>query len=122
MIMGKNYEANKYIRQQLSGYSESLIEAFQRLFNIEDQNQECQGCVIDSIVLALIFKYFNYVAEIHLGEVCADGKQDAYHCWLTLDNRIVDIGIYGNSNYNPYYHGKKLNHPAFCAARRPLMR
>ena len=54
--MGKNYDALHYIRDQLSGYDVKLISAAQRLFNIEDQCKEAQGCVIDSVVLFLLFK------------------------------------------------------------------
>lgn len=109
--MAKNYEALKHIREQLSSYDENISQAIQRLFNIEDQCKECQGCVIDTVVTALIFNKYGIKNEIHLGEICADGEQDAYHCWLTVDNKIVDIGIYGNANYNPYYHGQEIKYP-----------
>lgn len=109
--MGKNYTALHYIQNQLSGYDKDLITAIQRLFNIEDQRHENQGCIIDSVVLALLLKKYGYMVDFHLGEVCTDGKQDAYHCWLTLNGQTIDIGIYGNSNYNPYFKGEKLAHP-----------
>lgn len=109
--MGKNYDALHYIRDQLNGYDEKLVSAAQKLFNIEDQCKEAQGCVIDSVVLFLLFKKFGIDANLHLGEMCADGEQDAYHCWLTINDKIVDYGIYGNSNYNPYYRGEKLRKP-----------
>lgn len=109
--MSKNYNAIHHIQKQLDGYDKKLVNAVCRLFNIEDQIKECQGCVIDSVVLALLFKRFNIDTELHIGEVCADGEQDAYHCWLTLDNKIIDFGIYGNANYNPFYHGVKIDYP-----------
>ena len=109
--MSKNYNAIHHIQKQLEGYDKKLVNAVCRLFNIEDQIKECQGCVIDSVVLALLFKRFNIDTELHIGEVCADGEQDAYHCWLTLDNKIIDFGIYGNANYNPFYHGVKIDYP-----------
>jgi len=109
--MGKNYEVLKHIKMQLSDYDDAISNAIQRLFNVEDQRKECMGCVIDSVVAALIFKKYGVEAQIHLGEVCADGKQDAYHCWLTIDNKILDIGIYGNSQYNSYFKGEKLKQP-----------
>ncbi len=109
--MAKNYEALRHIREQLSDYDNNISFAIQRLFNIEDQCGESQGCVIDSIVTALIFKKFGIDVVLHLGEMCADGEQDAYHCWLTVDNKIIDIGIYGNANYNPLYHGEDIKFP-----------
>lgn len=109
--MSKNYVALQHIKEQLSNYEDDLSNAIQRLFEIEDKNREAQGCVIDSVVAALIFKNFNIETVLHLGEVCADGEQDALHCWLTVDGKILDIGIYGNSNYNPYYHGEQLKYP-----------
>lgn len=109
--MGKNYEITDYIRKQLNGYSKDIIKAVERLFNIEDQSRECQGCVIDSVVVAIILKCYGVECNIHLGEVCTGGEYDAYHCWVTTDDGIIDIGIYGNSNYNPFYHGRKIEHP-----------
>lgn len=110
--MSKNYFVLHYIQNQLSEYDERIVKAVQRLFSIEDQAKEKQGCVIDSVVLFLIFKKYGINAEIHLGEICADGKQDAYHCWLTVNDKLFDIGIYGNSNYNrEYYKGPQLNTP-----------
>ena len=87
------------------------MSAVQRLFTIEDQFEQDQGCIIDSVILSLIFKHFGVNTELHLGELCPDGKHDAYHCWLTLDGKLIDFGIYGNSNYNPFYIGEKLEHP-----------
>lgn len=109
--MSKNYEALHHIQKQLSDYDSNISNAIQRLFNIEDQIKQCQGCVIDSVVVALIFKKYGIDVEFHLGEMCYDGQHDAYHCWLTLECKILDMGIYGNSNYNPYFHGEKMMYP-----------
>lgn len=109
--MSKNYEALHYIRDRLMNYDPKLSNAIQRLFNIEDQSMQAGGCVIDSIVIALLFKKFGIDSDIHLGEICADGHHDALHCWLTLDDQIFDFGIYGNSKYNPCYRGPQFNHP-----------
>lgn len=109
--MGKNYDALHYIQKQLQEFDQGLTNAVQRLFNIEDQAKESQGCVIDSVAMQLLFKKFGIQADIHIGEICADGNQNAYHCWLTVNDRLIDIGIYGNSNYNPYYCGPRLNRP-----------
>ncbi len=110
-IMSKNYEALHHIQKQLSDYDNNISNAIQRLFNIEDQRKESQGCVIDSVVVALIFKKYGIDLEFHLGEICCDGQQDAYHCWLTLEGKILDMGIYGNSNYNKRFHGEKMMYP-----------
>jgi len=109
--MSKNYEVLHYIQDKLINYNPKLSNAVQRLFNIEDQSMQAGGCVIDSVVIALLFKKFGIDVDIHLGEMCADGHQDALHCWLTLDNQIIDFGIYGNSKYNPCYRGPQFNHP-----------
>lgn len=109
--MAKNYDALHHIREQLASYDDGLSNAIQKLFDIEDQRKEKQGCVIDSVVTALLFSKFGVRCELHLGEMCADGIQDGYHCWLTAEGKIVDIGIYGNSNYNPLYSGEKLRYP-----------
>ena len=94
--MSKNYEAIHHIREQLTSYDDGLSDAIQKLFDIEDQRKENQGCVIDSVVASLIFAKFGIKSELHLGEMCADGIHDGYHCWLTVDGKIIDIGIYGN--------------------------
>ncbi len=109
--MSKNYEALHHIRDRMTDYDPKLSNAVQRLFNIEDQCRQCQGCVIDSVIIALLFKKFGIETELHLGEMCADGIQDAYHCWLSLNGQIIDFGIYGNSNYNPYYRGERFKNP-----------
>lgn len=109
--MGRNYKVIHYIQNQMADYDSAVTNAFVRLFNIEEQSGQCGGCVIDSVVLLIILKRYGIYAKLHLGEICADGKQDAYHCWLTVGDKIVDFGIYGNSNYNPAYKGKKYDHP-----------
>ena len=109
--MGKNYDALHYVQKQMREFDPGLTNAVQRLFNIEDQSKKGQECVMDSVMLQLIFRKFGIQADIHLGEICADGNQDACHCWLTVNDRLIDMGIYGNSNYNPYYRGPRLNHP-----------
>lgn len=109
--MGRNYKVIHYIQNQMADYDTNLTKAVIRLFNIEEQAKECEGCVIESVALLIIFKRYRIIADIHLGEMCSDGKQDAYHCWLTVDDRIIDIGIYGNSNFNPYYKGKVFETP-----------
>lgn len=95
----------------MCGFDLSCISAIQRLFNFEDQHKESMGCVQDSVTACLILKHFNVDSQLHLGEICADGIQDSLHCWLSIGDKIMDIGIYGNSNYNPYYSGKKLDAP-----------
>lgn len=109
--MGRNYKAIHYIQNQMINYNPSLTKAVVRLFNIEEQAKQCGGCVIDSVALLIMLRKYEITSDIHLGEICSDGEQDAYHCWLTVDGKIIDIGIYGNSNYNPYYKGKVFETP-----------
>ena len=118
--MGRNYEALHHIQIQLSEYDKGLSHAIQRLFNILDQKEESQGCVIVNIISALIFKKYGIEPEIHLGEVITDGEHEAYHCWLTIEGKIFDMGIYGNSNFNPYYYGEKLKWPVILEENTSL--
>ena len=109
--MSMNYKVIHYIQSQMADFDPSLTKAVVRLFNIEEQAGQCGGCVIDSVAMLILLKKHGITAEIHLGEICSDGEQDAYHFWLTVDDKIVDIGIYGNSNFNPYYKGKVFETP-----------
>lgn len=95
----------------MTNFETSLTNAVVRLFTIEERDKQCGGCVIDSVALLLILKKYGIIAELHLGEMCSDGEQDAYHCWLTVNDKIIDLAIYGNSNFNPYYKGKIFEYP-----------
>lgn len=114
----KNYDVLHYIDKQVTsrGYSAQLSQALQELFNFMDTTKESSGCIIGSVVASLILTSFGIDHTMHLGEIgyeTADGEDtiDAYHCWLTVNDEILDIGIYGNSVYNPFYLGKKLKRP-----------
>lgn len=125
----KNYEVLHYINDQVisSGYGNNLSQALQELFTFMDNQKEEQGCVIGSIVASLILKCFKVEHTLHLGELgywrkdANDEMIDAYHCWITVDDKILDLAIYASSHYNPYFLGKPMDYPIVFESKTPFI-
>lgn len=108
--MARDYEMIKYIRQQMQNYDDRFTNAVIKLFNKMVDTKEPNGCLSNSAMLLACARYCGYNAKLCYG-LCDNGKHEIYHAWLEIEDRIFDIGIYGNSHFSPLYLDEPLERP-----------
>ena len=109
--MNNNNAVNSYIKNQLKDFNSDFINCVCRCFNLLEQMKEPNGCLSNTAALFVCAKEYGYNPEICFGLCEFDGKQ-FYHAWLSINETIIDIAIYGNVNYSPYSMWKfKLKTP-----------
>ncbi len=112
--MVRDYQARKYIFEQTFRYNDSrltnvLIKAFDIMFN----NKEPDGCFSTSVALHVILSSFGYAPKICYGKIITSEKHQHYHAWLELDGKVLDLAVYGNSHFSPFWHDKPLGPVVF---------
>lgn len=101
--MSRDYEQLRNIRQAVKNYNgdEQLSSILERCFNWMCQEEEDNGCLIQSVALYVALKTLQYHPQICYGLCKLPSGQEFYHAWLELDGRIIDIAIYGNIKWSP---------------------
>lgn len=100
--MSRNYKAIHYIQEQLKDFNPDFINCVIRCFNYIEQNKEPDGCLSNSAILYICAKKYGYDPLICYGLCSIDGKE-FYHAWLEINDTIIDLSIYGNINFSPYF-------------------
>jgi len=99
--MSKNYKAIHYIQKQLKDFNDNFVDSVVRCFNQIESMRAAQECVTSSVILYICAKHFGYEPKICYGLCTLQGKE-FYHAWLEINNKVIDVAIYGNINYNVY--------------------
>ena len=101
--MSRDYEQLQNIRQAVKEYNGDarLLSALERCFNWMCQEEEDNGCLIQSVALYVALKTLQYHPQICYGLCKLPSGQEFYHAWLELDGRVIDIAIYGNIKWSP---------------------
>ena len=100
--MAKDYNAIHYIQSQVEKYyddnklSDLLIRSFNFIYNTEEDS----GCVLNTVALYVCLKNMGYNPSICYGLCTTENGFEFYHMWLELENKIVDIAIYGNAKFS----------------------
>lgn len=94
----RNYTALHYIQDKLQGYDPRFVRCVTNDLNLIDDYQEGDGCLSDAVVLYVCAKEYGYDPILCYG-LCEINGFTFYHAWLELDNLVIDLGIYGNTNY-----------------------
>ncbi len=97
----KNYEMIHLI--QASGLQKDAQNVIVRAFNKMNDAKEPNGCLSTSVSLCLALEYLGYLPNLCIGKFW-NNDQDFYHAWTELDGKVIDISIYGNSSFSPYWH------------------
>ena len=103
--MARDYDTRRYIFKQAESYNDKrltdvLIRAFENIYN----NKEPDGCLSTSVALHIILRSLGYDPKICYGLCITPAGNEIYHAWLELDKKVLDIAIYGNSHFSPYWH------------------
>ena len=88
-----------YIRGSLADFNENFVNAVVDTFLFMHKNQESGTCLTISVQLAVIAQYYGYDAKLVYG-LCKYQDIDFYHAWIEIDNKIIDVAIYGNVNWS----------------------
>lgn len=100
--MAKDYNAIHYIQNQVKKYNtdDKLTDLLIRGFNLIYNNQEADGCAANTIALYVCLKNMEYNPQICYGLCTAEKDFCFYHMWLELDEKIIDLAIYGNARFS----------------------
>ena len=100
--MSRNYQGIHYIQERLKEFNSQFVECVIRQFNLIESYKESDGCLSNSIILYICAKEYDYKPKLCYG-LCSYENHQFYHAWLEINDIIIDLSIYGNVNYNPYF-------------------
>lgn len=102
--MGKDYEALHYIQNQCDKHELPLKikSCLQNAFNLLYDKKSGDDCLSTTAALYICFKMLGVQSRICYGLCKTDMGGEFYHAWLELDDKIIDLAIYGNLRFSPY--------------------
>lgn len=108
--MAKDYNAIHYIQNQVKNYNadDKLSDLLIRGFNLIYNNEESDGCASNSVALYVCLKNMGFNPQIYYGLCGIKNEFEFYHMWIELDEKIIDLAIYGNAKFN--FFSDKLAH------------
>ena len=102
--MAKNYLVLHYIQNQLKNFDNNVkvSELLFKCFSLLEKTKEHDGCLSTSVALFVCLKELGYNPELCYGLCSTKNGNEFYHAWIELDNKVIDIAIYGNLNFSPF--------------------
>ena len=85
---------------QASGLPKDVENVVIRAFNKMNDCQDHCGCLTTSVSICLALEYLKYSPKLCIGKFWVNGH-DFYHAWVELNEKIIDVAIYGNTAYSP---------------------
>jgi hypothetical protein len=115
--MSRDYDGIHHIRQEIAKYNgdDKLSDILERCFNWMCNEEEDNGCLIQTTSLYIAMCNLGYNPQICYGLCILPNKQEFYHAWLELDNRIIDIAIYGNIKWGLRCQHKTIQLPVIMS-------
>lgn len=102
--MARDYNARKHISTQLEIYNDQrLTEVLMRAFDNICESKEPDGCFSTSAALHVVLRSLGYDPKICYGLCVTPAGHEIYHAWIELDKKVIDLAIYGNSHFSPYW-------------------
>lgn len=110
--MTEKYDCINHIKKNLSEYDNRKLtsvvtKAFNRMYDI----QEPDGCLSTSTQIVTCLQYLGYDAKLIVGQMYDETNHGFYHTWVELNDKIIDISGYGNTNWSQFYPGKPWLYP-----------
>lgn len=110
--MIKDYGARKYILERASEFGNAKLTCvLMKIFDMICDNQEDDGCLSDSVALLVVLRSLGYDVKLCYGLCTSPGGLDFYHAWLEMDGKILDMAIYGNAHFSPFWLDDRLIGP-----------
>ena len=108
--MSRDNQAKRQIIACSAVYEDSrLTDALIRTFNKICDNREPDGCFSNSVALHVVLRSLGYNPTLCYGLCTSPKGQEFYHAWIELDGVVLDLSIYGNSHYSPFWNEDPLN-------------
>ena len=107
--MERDFQTRRYIAKQTEGYSRKLTDVLTNAFDMMCKVGDHNGCLSTSVALHVILRSLGYEPKLCYGLCTGPDGNEIYHAWLELDDKVIDLAIYGNSRWSPFWHGRKLN-------------
>ena len=106
--MGRNYAVLHYIKNQCQNmqYDDSVCQLISRAFNRMDAIKDHNGCLSNSVALFIGLTELGLAPQLCYGLCKTKTGMEFYHAWIELDEKVIDIAVYGNLNYSPYLTNK----------------
>ena len=96
----KNYDMIHLI--QKAGLDKDAESVVVRAFNKMNDCQDHCGCLTISVSICLALEYLKFSPKLCIGKFWVNGH-DFYHAWVELNEKIIDVAIYGNTAYSPFW-------------------
>ena len=94
--------------------SKAMTKLLSHLLLTDPQQQEkFNGCFSTSVALHVILRSFGYDPKLCYGLCVSPSGKGMYHAWLELDGKVLDLAIYGNSHFSPYWIDEPLGPVVF---------
>ncbi len=97
----KNYDMIHLI--QAAGLPADAEKVVVRAFNKMNDAKEPDGCLSISVSLCIALEYLGYSPKLFIGKFWIN-DHDFYHAWTELDSCVIDVAIYGNTSFSPYWN------------------
>lgn len=100
--MSRNYKVRHYIQQQVHKYysDNRLSDLLFRCFEQIDKTQDYNGCLSTSVALYVCLSELGYSPKLCYGLCHTQSGFEFYHAWIELEDKVIDIAVYGNLNFN----------------------
>ena len=107
--MARDYQVRKYIADNAAKYDDSrLTKVLVKAFDLICSNEEPNGCMSSSVALHVILRSLGYEPKLCYGLCVTPLGNEIYHAWLELNGEALDIAIYGNSHFSPFWNDAQL--------------
>lgn len=114
---------SEYISKQAEPYhNQKLTNVLLRTYQYICKSEEDGGCFIISVALHVILTSLGYDPLFCVGLCVTPGGRTFYHAWLEVDNKILDLAIYGNSRFSPLWMEEPLNPAIFTPVDKTDLR
>lgn len=112
--MARDYQARKYIAEMAAQYSDqNLTDVLIKAFDIICSHKESSGCMSTSAALHVVLHSLGYEPKFCYGLCVSPAGNEFYHAWLELDNKVLDLAIYGNSHFSTLWLDEELGPVVF---------
>lgn len=112
--MARDKEARKGLAEKaLVMGDKQLTQVLIKMFDLICDIEAPDACMSASVSLLIALRYLGYEPKLCYGLCVTPKGYEVYHAWLELNNKVLDIAIYGNSHYSPYWHDESLDPVVF---------
>ena len=80
-------------------FTYAILRAFDFICSIEQPD----GCLSTSVALLVVLRSIGYAPKLCYGLCKTSEGYEFYHSWIELNKKVIDLAVYGNSHYSPFW-------------------